>query len=377
MARSRTRVSVLIPDGEGTWALRVMRCLAAGGPVLCHVVSTWAGDIARFSRHCQSYLVRPEGMAESDLVELLRRRAQEVGADVILPTAVRGIRFCSQHADALRQSASLPPLAPPDAVTAANDKGLVAATMAAHGVPQPETMVIETHHANTSAFEAFPFPALVKPRMAAGGYGIRRVETVEQLLQQRDCFSGDHILQSFVDGDDVTCSMIADNGEILALTTQRALVRSSRPYAPPVGVTVEPIPSAEATGRCFAASLRWSGPVCINMREDHDGVARIIDVNPRFWGSMPASAAAGVSFPMIACLAAMGQPIDRVTAQRVRFMSSRAVAQQAFRFLTGRDAVLPTSIRHTWGWMILRDPVPNLVGRGRQLLRLPHHPPPF
>lgn len=370
MTRRRAPLTVLIPDGEGQWALRVMRSIADARSVRCHVISPWADDISRYSRYCGSYRLRPADMPASDRVALICRIAREVRADVILPSSIDGIAFCSRYLEELSEAAPLPPLPEPEAMVTVNDKGLLAQALRERGVPQPETALLARSHADPGALTAFPFPALIKPRVSAGGRGIRRVECQADLSDHMDCLEGEHILQAIVDGEDVGCSLLADRGVVIALTTQRAVLKSREPYAPPVGVDVEPIAGAEESGRRFVSQMKWSGLANIDMRLDADGVAHILDVNPRFWGSTLASTAAGANFAYIACLTALGEPVDTIQMRPTRFMGSRvALAQLGMRVL-GRSAVLPRSIRGTWAPFILRDPLPNVIGRLRQLRRI-------
>jgi predicted ATP-grasp superfamily ATP-dependent carboligase len=123
-------------------------------------------------------------------------------------------------------------------------------------------------------------------------------------------------------------------------------------------------------------------------RDRRDGSYRLMEINPKFWGSLDLSIAAGVEFPWLAVQAALGEPVDETFPYPVglRFrwtfedlMHTIARPQSLGAFL--RD--FSPQVRSDLVWS---DPLPLLVGgaitsgnvvrrlaRGR--LRAPHGRP--
>ena len=63
----------------------------------------------------------------------------------------------------------------------------------------------------------------------------------------------------------------------------------------------------------FASSvireLGWTGVAMVEFKKDDD--YRLLEVNPRFWGSLPLATACGVNFPDLLCRMARGEEIAR------------------------------------------------------------------
>jgi predicted ATP-grasp superfamily ATP-dependent carboligase len=82
----------------------------------------------------------------------------------------------------------------------------------------------------------------------------------------------------------------------------------------------------------YAASLirelEWSGVAMVEFKKDDD--YRLMEVNPRFWGSLPLATRAGLNFPDLLCRRAMGEdigPAPRTFAGvKLRFLPLDAAA---------------------------------------------------
>ena len=115
------------------------------------------------------------------------------------------------------------------------------------------------------------------------------------------------IVQELVEGADVDCSVVAEDGEILAWTTQRGVAKT-RFAAPATEIIMEPHPALYEQVARLLRDLRWSGVAHIDTILDaRDGSYRILELNGRFWGSLLASTAAGVNFPALLVAHASGR----------------------------------------------------------------------
>jgi len=57
------------------------------------------------------------------------------------------------------------------------------------------------------------------------------------------------------------------------------------------------IPDLEDAGRALLDALDWHGVAMVEFLRDDDGEFRLMEVNPRFWSSLPFTVQAGVDFP--------------------------------------------------------------------------------
>lgn len=71
------------------------------------------------------------------------------------------------------------------------------------------------------------------------------------------------------------------------------------------------IPELEAAGLRLLDELDWNGVAMVEfLRDPETGEFKLMEVNPRFWSSLPFTIQAGVDFPQLYWLQATGQPIE-------------------------------------------------------------------
>lgn len=86
-------------------------------------------------------------------------------------------------------------------------------------------------------------------------------------------------------------------------------------------------PELVRIGRRLLESLEWSGLAMVEFKYDpHRDNFYIIEVNPRYWGSLPLAVMSGVNFPVLHALSALEQDYEPVLHYRlgtkVRFLNN-------------------------------------------------------
>lgn len=149
------------------------------------------------------------------------------------------------------------------------------------------------------------FPVLTKPLSLSGGYGIRKVDSIESLrpiLKEQN----QTIIQEFIYGYDVDMSVLCDDGKILAYTIQKGYMLNKQEYSSPYAVEFIPNNEVFKLVKQLMKKLKWSGLAHIDLRYDEgDKTYKIIEINPRIWGSIELSKCVGVDFPYLYCLSSI------------------------------------------------------------------------
>jgi predicted ATP-grasp superfamily ATP-dependent carboligase len=66
-------------------------------------------------------------------------------------------------------------------------------------------------------------------------------------------------------------------------------------------------------GVTLMTALKWHGVAMVEMKRDQrDGEYKLMEINPKFWGSLDLSIAAGVNFPYLACRMACDGDVEPV-----------------------------------------------------------------
>jgi predicted ATP-grasp superfamily ATP-dependent carboligase len=184
------------------------------------------------------------------------------------------------------------------------------------------------------------------------------------------------MLQEFVPGYIHDACVLAKDGEVVQLLTQvRKLMYPISGGVGAVNFTTHNAPVA-ALARRLVESLGWSGAAQIEFKlDERDGVYKLIEMNPKFWGTLDLAIRAGVDFPVLLRDLLLGRPVRERSYRagvRYRFWFDRALAAhwQLAREL-GPGAVRdPQPYAATFSDFDWRDPVPDLVRAANSLGRL-------
>jgi predicted ATP-grasp superfamily ATP-dependent carboligase len=351
--------------------LIVARCLVQWRGTQVHLLTADGKSPARYSRHVRSVRCCGPARPEAGWKEILNREAERTRADVVLPVDQKGIRIVTAHRDALPPTAHLPLMPSLTSLDCADDKFALAQLLQALKLPLPRTIRVTRDRDFAKALRTFSFPVLLKPTARAGGEGIRQFNTRGTLVRHvMDGVLGDepHIVQEFVPGYDLSCNVLCQDGRIVTHTLQRGFLPPTKPFRMPSGVEFFHHDDAIASIRTLAAALNWNGVANIDMRFDEAaGKARILEINPRFWGSLLASAYVGVNFAEAACRFALNLEYPVAEYRLGRFIVENRVAlRHVLRTLHLRrasSALLSGSVLS----YVATDPLPEIVSVLQQL----------
>lgn len=121
------------------------------------------------------------------------------------------------------------------------------------------------------------------------------------------------LVQKRIDGPGVGIFLLMKNGEIVAEFSHKRI--REKPPSGGVSVLCESIEmptDAMQTAVKILEKLRWTGVAMVEFKIDQEGnVAKLIEVNARFWGSLELAISCGVDFPFLLFRLASGENISR------------------------------------------------------------------
>jgi predicted ATP-grasp superfamily ATP-dependent carboligase len=156
---------------------------------------------------------------------------------------------------------------------------------------------------------------VIKPRAdVGGGMGVHFVGTKDALSEAKRSIErayGDPVIEEYIPGETDamrTVNLLFDRDSRLAayFTT-----RKIRQWPASGGISVLSVSTNEwDLVRMMLPLFRkwqWRGPVEVELKVDaRDGVPKVIEINPRFWGYLDFPIRCGADFPSIACRLALG-----------------------------------------------------------------------
>lgn len=362
-------ISVLLIDGERWLSLLVACCLCQVPGVRVHVLSEAPRAVLRFSRYRHSFHVIRSRHADARRLQVIGEVAERTGADVILPVAEESVRFASTYASELGRIAKLAPVPSPEAFAATSDKGSLAELAQRHGLPVPETIRYSDEPHFEASLRSLDFPVLVKPTFSEGGRGIRLFTQPDDVLRYLRALPKSearrHIVQRFLPGQDIGCSVLCRDGRILMHTVQRHIVSGDSDFAPANGLQFLNDDRVLGLVRRWAETTGWSGVAHLDMRQSDDGQLRILEVNVRYWTSLLGSLMMGVNFPYLACLEALNIPLPLPFYCPGRYYDLSTALRQHLSRPWAKN-VLPSLLDETALRYRFADPLADLVHVGRE-----------
>jgi D-aspartate ligase len=357
-------------DGQAPYALVVARCLVRAPGVCLHVLSLTDRTPVRYARWLSTFELMPGLPDDAARLELVRNVVQRRGIDVILASSEDAIGFVSANRGELEKICAAVSTPGTKELDIAWDKGLFSSFMAQNGMPYPPTCLVTRGPGFDLAVKALPLPLLLKPVKTFGGVGMIRFSDHKSLiahLSEARLPEKQFIVQSLVQGEDGGCNVLCRDGKVLVSTVQRGVVHSADPYGAPSCVEIVRDDEIVAQIARLMKSLNWSGVANIDYKlHEPDHSLTVLEVNPRYWGSLFASLFAGVNFPYLACVEAMGLPLPEIEFRPVRFTWNK---RKLLAGLLAPKSTEPVEARGSVLRFMLPDPLPELVEYGRRVLR--------
>ncbi len=205
----------------------------------------------------------------------------------------------------------------------ARDKAATMRICQDHDIPCPRTWFPDEEPIDSIASSCV-YPVLVKPRVAHGAAGIERADGPDELkalLAAAEKRFGACIVQELIPQDDMQykAEFFRDaDGEL-----QAAVVFDKLRYFPVTGGTSSinstvDRPDILETGRRLLDAMGWEGYADLDLIQDpRDGIAKVMEVNPRVTGSVKIAFEAGVDFADLITRFYAGEPLKPYLEYRV------------------------------------------------------------
>lgn len=314
ISQPRRAKRILVLDGDMGSTLAIVRSLGSQGWTV-DVASPIAHGIASHSRFAANKSTYANPMtSETEFLSWMEALLAEDIYSLIIPVTERTLVPLMKIRN--KKGAEKIAMASNEALEAVLDKGKTTTLAQSLNIPLPEAVTIASK-ADMQQFiadgglkksGATEGPMVIKPgrSIGKGKDGPRKLEVqyafnLEEAQNQIDAFLnfGDVIVQDYFQGQGVGVELLAANGEIqyafqhlriheLPVTGGASCLRKS--------MRVEPV-LLEAAQKLMKA-LCWTGVAMVEFKWNPATDAFVlVEINGRFWGSLPLAVAAGADFP--------------------------------------------------------------------------------
>ena len=272
----------------------------------------------------------PDEKYEDALLGLCLELSEQDGEKpALLPVGAKTLALLSENCERFSAAAGLC-IGTPSQLALLNDKAAVAELASKLGVPVPENFEQAENEDLNAFFSRVPLPCAVKPRCgekfgltAAQRYQICRTkEALKSAFSHFQSITEEApLVQEYLPGEGFGCSVLAKDGAVLRSICHHRL----REYP----VSGGPSSCCECVRRDdladFAAKIiketGFSGPAMFEFKCASDGSPRLLEVNPRIWGTFPLTRVSKSDFAYGWFCLSKGLPLPEEAApQRVKMV---------------------------------------------------------
>lgn len=288
---------ILVTDTQLRQSIAIIRSFGKRGiPVVAadsEIVST-----GFFSRYVSKRIVYPDPeINEQGFIAKILQTAQKYKVQMIIPVRDKSLKAIVKHKSLFLEHNIIIPTANYDLISNMQNKAKTLALAKKIGLDIPKT------YESADICNIGEFPILLKPLESSGGRGIKLCKNKKELelnlKEKNDYFFAQEVLP--VGGKEIGYYALCDkNSNIVAYTVQERI--RSYPISGGPSTFRKTIHNEDIAklGEKLLKSLKWQGVAMVEFKIDNrDNKPKLIEVNPRFWGSLALSISAGVDFPYL------------------------------------------------------------------------------
>jgi predicted ATP-grasp superfamily ATP-dependent carboligase len=310
---------ILVTDGDALHSLVVVRSLGSKGMRVTMSSPRKVFSVSFYSKFCAERKIYPPPSQPEEFVNFLIDLVSSKKFDVLLPIRSPVIRLLAKNAEKFKPFVNfvLPPF---ESMKIADSKELTFKFAEEIGVPIPKTLYPSDSEFALSTGQDFQkasglsFPVVAKPCVGAGSVGLEYLNSQEDLRRFAEKNRGNKwILQEYIQGPGYGFFALFKKGEPKAIFMHRRLREYPITGGPSTKAESVYCSSLKELGLKLLEALNWNGVAMVEFKLDQkDNEFKLMEVNPKFWGSLNLAVASGVDFPYLFCLSAMNKDFKPV-----------------------------------------------------------------
>lgn len=296
-------MKVLITDSGYKHALGAARSLGRNGIyVIAGATNRYAPTF--FSKYCRERLIYPHPRDSDGFANFILNYVKKKKIDVVLPIGYLTSTALSKHKSEISGYTILPIADWKSMEIAANkDKTLELAEGLRIRVPRIFRNIAEIKN----------FPIVAK-RIKESGY-VRYINSFDEL--DRSGLS-DSILQEYIPGNGYGFFALLNHGNLRAFFMHKRLREYPITGGPSTAAESIYDPKLKEMSLRLLKALNWHGVAMVEFKKDNrDGEYKLMEINPKFWGSLDLAIASGVDFPYLAVKMATDGDVDQISDYRI------------------------------------------------------------
>lgn len=329
---------ILVLDGMWNKSLAAVRSLGHRGFEI--TAGEWTRfATALFSRYCSRRVVYPSPVLTPEkflpwLVDEIRTNSYEM----VLPTELSTQMLLAKNRSDIERYTRFP-FADHDLTSDIQDKAWLMRYAIDNGISCPVTLFPESIRSVEAMREKVAYPVVIKPRVSSGSRGIVYVEEPNDLVASYRTVHRRYpnpIIQEFIPNGGAygVGALLNFNAKPRASFVYRRL----REYPVSGGPSTlrESVKNEEIRHMALEIleSLKWTGIAMVEFKVDaRDGKPRLLEINPRLWGSIWLAIRSGIDFPYLLYRLAVDGDVARNDEYKIGVRCKWLIPGELMRFL--------------------------------------------
>jgi len=296
---------VLVLEGIVRECLAVVRSLGRRG-ITIDVADSNRINPTRFSKYVSKFYIYPDPKDKrEDFLKWLIRHIKIHSYDMIFPLNDYTYEICTRYQNEIRQHTSVA-VNDWETFELARDKAKTIKYAQKIGIPVPLTWFPKSKEDLFKLEKEIPtYPVIIKPTKSSGSRGFKKLNNKKELFTSYEILSkkfGSMLVQEYIPGREILDVSVLFNMK----SELRAALVSNRIRMFPVeggpnvaghAVINEPLRQQAIK---LMKSLKWKGVALVEFKVDpRDNVPKLMEINPRFWGSTQLGISAGIDWPWL------------------------------------------------------------------------------
>lgn len=331
---------VIVTDSSERAALAVIRSLGRRDIEVVAADST-SFNTGFLSKYCSRRIIYPSPQKnKSKFADFMLRLVKNENFDLLIPITDFTMSPILEHKDEIEEYVKV--AAPPyKTAIKALDKAQTIQIAKEHGIPCPRTLLLEDPGDLKEVAGNLKYPVVIKPRMKV--FWIKERAVALKVTKRNYAYNSEDLMnkyvkimsplkgfgishdffliQEFVKGEGYGVEMLIHKSELKATFIHRRL----REYPITGGASTLRVSVINEKLKNYGIELLkamdWDGVAMVEFKMDEKTAdAKLIEVNGRFWGSLPLAINAGVNFPYLLYESMVEGNVAPINSYRVGIM---------------------------------------------------------
>jgi len=314
-------LDVLLTDGDYKNTYAILRALKNEGlkvGVLIHKYSS----ITFYSRLVDKRFMIKSHLVKNPSSEMFEKFFKEFenifkknDISVFMPVSNVSYKFASTYKAQIEKYCKVP-VVNIEIMEIAQNKSKTFDHASENNIPIPQTITFNSKEDFDKIIDAIKFPCVLK-KTNYNESGVvycndknELIETFTEIVKNQIDGSSLPVIQEYISGPGTGYYGIYNNGKCVGYFMHQRI--HEFPITGGASTLAKSVfeKDLQEIGDKLLSSLKWHGVAMVEFKRDlKDNQLKLMELNPKFWGSLELSYKAGINFPYLAYLVAMNKPI--------------------------------------------------------------------